>query len=160
MAWNSPLHAHVGRKTPAKGVRLNLSGPNILWVTICSKDRETWMAQRAVVEILNDVWLNHATAWLVGDYLVMPDHAHFFCGPKDFQFTVERWLAYFKECFSKRNSQTEWRWQRGGFHHRVRSQEEFAKKWTYMMENPVRKGLVVRMEDWPWKGRVHDVRWH
>src|SRR4051812_422441 len=108
---NSPLYSHIGRKTPARGVRLAVSGPNILWMTVCSKDRDPWMAQRSVVELLHHVWLDNATAWLVGDYLVMPDHAHFFCAPKDLQFTVERWVAYFKECFSKRNSQVRWSWQ-------------------------------------------------
>ena len=35
----------------------------------------------------------------------------------------------------------------------------FRELLTYMMENPLRKGLVQRAEDWPWKGRVHEVRW-
>ncbi len=32
-------------------------------------------------------------------------------------------------------------------------------RWIHMMENPVRKGLVARLEDWPWPGRVFDLHW-
>jgi len=39
------------------------------------------MAQKPVMNLLHDVWLNEATAWLVGDFLLMPDHVHFFCAP-------------------------------------------------------------------------------
>jgi len=49
--------------------------------------------------------------------------------------------------------------KRGVFHHRVRSLQEYREKWTYMMENPVRKGLVTQWEDWAWRGRVHDFSW-
>ena len=52
-----------------------------------------------------------------------------------------------------------WTWQRGLFHHRVRNQNEYREKWTYMMQNPVRKGLVSSPEEWRWKGRVHQIGW-
>jgi putative transposase len=159
VAENSPLYPHVGRKTPAKGVHFSFSGPNILWTTLCAKDRGQWLAQQAVMDLLHDIWFNDATAWLVGDYLFMPDHIHFFCAPRDLRFTVEKWFAFWKDRFSKSHDHPEWNWQRGGFHHRIRSAKDYSEKWIYMMENPVRKGLVTRTQDWPWKGRVHDVRW-
>src|SRR5580765_1877405 len=66
MALNSPLYPHVGRKTPAKGVRFSFSGPNILWLTLCAKDRGQWITQKQVMDLLHQVWLQEATAWLVG----------------------------------------------------------------------------------------------
>jgi putative transposase len=82
------------RRTPAKGVYVDPDQLTILWVTVCSKDRVEWLAQERVMRILHSVWLNEATAWLVGDYLLMPDHVHFFCGLRDSRFTVKRWVAF------------------------------------------------------------------
>jgi putative transposase len=159
MADNSPLYRQVGRKTPTQGVQFSFSGPNILRTTLCTKDRGEWLTQKPVMDQLHEIWLNQATAWLVGDYLFMPDHIHFFCAPRDLRFGVERWFSFWKDCFSKQHEHEEWQWLRGGFHHRIRNAEEFTEKWTYMMENPVRKGLVQDARDWPWTGRVHDIRW-
>ena len=36
----------------------------------------------------------------------------------------------------------------------VRSAEFRAEKWAYVRENPVRAGLVIRAEDWPFAGAV------
>jgi REP-associated tyrosine transposase len=159
MAGNFSIHKHIGRKTPAKGVHLSPDGPNIIWVTILSKNRRPWLTQNTIMEMLHELWLNKATAWLVSDYLLMPDHIHFFCAPYDLQVSIERWYAYWKDQLSKTHKQPEWILLRGGFHHRIRSGTEYTEKWNYMMQNPIRKNLVQRIEDWPWKGRVHDIRW-
>jgi REP element-mobilizing transposase RayT len=36
-----------------------------------------------VIELLRDLWSDPANAWLIGDFLLMPDHLHFFVTPKD-----------------------------------------------------------------------------
>ena len=47
-------------------------------------------------------------------------------------------------------------WQRGGGYDRnLWSPEEIHEKIHYIHANPVRRGLVVRPEDWPWSS-VHD----
>jgi putative transposase len=107
---------------------------------------------------LHEIWQNTATAWLVGDYLLMPDHLHLFCAPRDLKFTIERWIGYWKDCFSKTHIVPE-KFQAGGFHHRLRSGESYTEKWQNVRENPVRAGLVPRSEDWPYSGRVHEIRW-
>ena len=103
------------RQTPAKGVHIDPDQPTILWVTVCSKARVDWLAQEPVMTLLHAVWLTDATAWLVGDYLLMPDHVHFFCGLRDSRVTVEHWVAYWKDRFAKGHSQRTWVWQRGVF---------------------------------------------
>lgn len=150
----------VGRHTPAQGVLPTFDGETILWCTVCADQRGIWCAQAEVMNLLHDLWQNHATGWLVGDYLIMPDHVHFFCAPSPNQFfEVERWAAYWKDQFSKRCGKSEWRWQRGLFHHRLRSERDYLDKVTYMRQNPVRKKLVHDPEQWPWQGRVNAIRW-
>ncbi len=41
----------------------------------------------------------------------------------------------------------------------MRSAEQFTEKWHYVRENPVRKGLVARAEDWPYWGEVFPFVW-
>ena len=150
----------VGRRTPAQGVLPTFDGATILWCTVCADQRGDWCAQESVIRLLRDLWTDPASAWLVGDFLLMPDHVHFFATPKDGPWVdVERWTAFWKDRFSKRCGNPAWRWQRGLFHHRLRSEREYQDKSVYMLNNPVRAGLVKHADDWPWRGRIHTIRW-
>ena len=117
-----------------------------------------WIGQVTVQRTLENVW-RAADAWLVGYYLLTPDHLHLFCAPRDLRFTIEAWVKFWKSEFSRAHLDQLWAWQRGGFHHRIRSAQEFHEKWVYVQENPIRKGLVTRPEDWPYQGTIHEVRW-
>jgi putative transposase len=88
----------------------------------------------------------------------MPDHLHLFCAPAGLRFSIERWIAFWKDQLAKQRADTG-RFQEGGFHHRLRHDESYTEKWWYVPMNPVRRGLVERPEDWPYQGRVHDIRW-
>ena len=90
-----------GRRTPAKGVHVSLSGPNWVFLTVCTEKRERWLAQASVQRALHDIWQRTATAWLVSDYLLMPDHLHLFCAPRDLKFTIERWIGFWKDQLAK-----------------------------------------------------------
>ena len=154
-----------GRRTPAKGVHVSLGGPNWIFLTVCTEKRGQWLAQASVQRTLHGIWQNTAMAWLVSDYLLMPDHLHLFCAPYDLKFTIERWIGFWKDRFAKTlkdqggAATPPYRFQAGGFHHRLRDGESYAQKWQYVRENPVRAGLVTRPEDWPYLGRVHEIRW-
>lgn len=101
---HSPVVNHdlPQRHTPAKGVHLSLGGPNWVFLTVCTEQRERWLIQPSVQRALEDIWKNTATAWLVSDYLLMPDHLHLFCAPRDLKFTIERWIGFWKDQFAKK----------------------------------------------------------
>lgn len=117
-----------------------------------------WLAQASVQRALHTIWRDTATAWLVSDYLLMPDHLHLFCAPRDWEFRIERWIAFWKDRLTKTCPQAG-SFQCGGFHHRLRTEESYAQKWEYVRENPVRAGLVKQPDDWPYQGRVHEITW-
>ena len=54
--------------------------PIIVFLTICSKDRKQILAAADVVAVLESAWAT-AKSWLVGRYVIMPDHIHLFCAP-------------------------------------------------------------------------------
>src|SRR5436309_9930500 len=84
---------HVGRRHPASGVRIELGEPTIVFVTVVTRDRKRWLAQALVHQLLRDAWME-AQAWLVGYYLLMPDHLHLFCAPHDLSFTLDAWITF------------------------------------------------------------------
>lgn len=147
-----------GRATPAKGVHVSMDGPNWVFLTVCTVNRERWLARASVQNALHQIWEHKATAWLVSDYLLMPDHLHLFCAPRDLKFTIERWMAFWKDQFAKTHLEVG-TFQSGGFHHRLRDGENYSQKWQYVRENPLRQALVEKPEDWPYFGRVHEIRW-
>ena len=122
-----------------------------MFLTVCTEKRAAWLAQVSVQDALHRIWRDPATAWLVGDYVLMPDHLHLFCAPHDLKFTIERWMAFWKDRFVRTGLNCGG-FQAGGFHHRLREDESYAQKWQYVRENPVRQGLVSRAEDWAFLG--------
>jgi len=146
------------RRAPARGVHISLSGSTWVFLTVCTQDRARWLAQTSVQRSLHDIWKHTATAWLVCDFLLMPDHLHLFCAPGDLEVGIERWVAFWKNHLAKALPQVG-TFQRGGFHHRLRTDESYSQKWQYVRENPVRAGLVKHPEDWPYQGRVHQLYW-
>jgi putative transposase len=148
----------VGRRKPAQGVRIEAGQPTILFLTVCAVRPATWLATEVVPDSLVKIW-READGWMVGNYLLMPDHLHLFCGPRDLQFTAEKWVEFWKRQFSREHRNSEWVWQRSCFHHRLWSEVDYAEKLQYVRENPVRKGLVERAEGWQFGGCVEELRW-
>jgi putative transposase len=152
------LNVEVGRKNPAAGVHIRLGESNIVLLTITTENRRAWLADPIAHQFLRETW-QEAKAWLVGDYLLMPDHLHAFCAPRDLSFPIEKWTTYWKRDFRRRHGREDWRFQSRGWHHRLRQGEDHSTKWLYIQENPVRKGFVHKISDWPYKGTVHYLRW-
>jgi len=88
MGGRYPRVENVGRKHPASGVQINLGEPTIVFLTVNTRDRRPWLAQPLVHECLCEAW-RQAQAWLVGYYLLMPDHLHLFCAPRDLTVTLD-----------------------------------------------------------------------
>ena len=152
----------IGRRTPAQGIVLSPNMPLMLFCTVRTKAQSAWMAEALVYDTLHDIWLNDATVWLVGHYVIMPDHLHFLCCPRAVSegLSVEDWTQYWKSRFSKRVQRPAWQWQRGLFHHRIRNDYQLREKLDYIRDNPVTAGLVEHAADWPWQGCVHDLSAH
>ena len=47
-------------------------------------------------------------------------------------------------------------WQQGFFDHRLRRDESWEEKADYILQNPVRAGLVEREDQWPHVLRLDD----
>src|ERR1041384_3815506 len=96
---NAPDGELPQRQNPTPGVHINPGQSNIVLLTITTEKRDPWLANETVHRLLYQTW-SEAKPWLVGDYLLMPDHLHCFCAPHDLHFTIETWIAYWKREFA------------------------------------------------------------
>ena len=124
--------------------------PPLFFITICAIHRKKIEAFEAYVRRARDEF-----GVAVGRYLIMPDHMHFFVrGGDDFKLT--QWVNGLKRAISVALGATKKRplWQPGFFDHVLRNDESYNQKWEYVRENPVRAGLVVRADEWPYQGEL------
>ncbi len=122
----------------------------IFFITICCRPKgENQLCHAEIAETLfasaRFYWDRHC--WGVPLLVLMPDHLHTLAtfGPDaSIQKVVRNW---------KRQTarQAGIRWQRDFFDHRLRNDESFEEKAAYILNNPVRAGLVARVEDWPYR---------
>ena len=105
------------------------------------------------VKILEDAVLRNSC--VVPVYCFMPDHFHLMT--KGLQETSDFWRAMlrFKQItgfwLSKHSSI---RWQDNFYDHVLRRDEDFANQVRYIVNNPVRRGLVKNWQDYPFTGSI------
>ena len=119
------------RKHPAHGL-LTFSGQyTLVCLTICTKNRHPWLANEAVHRDLRRAW-QVADAWVVGRYVIMPDHLHLFAGQRELGVNLERWVRFWKSQFTRTHANRGHRWQPDHWDTRLRSSESYEEKWEYV----------------------------
>ncbi len=135
--------------------------PIIVFLTVCSKARKNIFASSDVADVIIDAWIN-ARTWLAGRYVIMPDHIHLFCAP-DINPTepLDQWVRYWKNVASKNWPRPNEHpiWQRDFWDTQLRRHESYDEKWDYVLENPVRAGLVSKFDEWPFQGELNILQW-
>jgi len=93
-------------------------------------------------------------------FVVMPDHIHVILTPAG--IALERAVQFIKGGFSHAASaETGFKgevWQRGFSDHRIRDASDYALHLDYIRQNPVRRGLVLRAEDYPYSSAAGTFR--
>jgi putative transposase len=131
-------------------------GLNGYFLTFCTDNRCPHFTESARVELVLEQILRAATdtGFAIVAYCFMPDHAHLLveaqCDASDCRQFINRAKQfsgyYFQQQFNERL------WQRYGFDHVVRNDEAMLGIARYILENPIRGGLVLRIEDYPFAG--------
>ncbi len=150
---------HPSRKHPAHGVLFVDGQRTIIFDTVCTKYRKPWLANDEVHALLREVW-HDATAWLMGRYIILPDHIHLFAGAtNETDIEYDNWVTYWKSQFSKRHKNREHRWLTDHWDRRIRNAVSYDVKSEYVRCNAVRHGLVENPEEWPFQGEINELRW-
>ena len=158
----SPLHRQQ-RKTPAHFVPVESGSRSIIiYLTICVSRRRPLLANENAMRLILDAW-QAAKFWIVGRFVIMPDHIHLFCAPNTFPPTsLKKWISFWRNEVTRAWPSREQLpvWQREFWDRQLRRGESYAEKWDYVVNNPVRHGYVPRAEDWPYQGELNVLTWH
>jgi putative transposase len=161
--------------------RLFVSNP-VYFITACTEKRRMLLANAGMHESFRRFCEEGLTRGVfVGKYVLMPDHLHLFVTlGEEYKSAVERcnedpvaavcdrrifplsdWMKSLKNSLSKTLRQmgvAAPHWQKGFFDHVMRSEESYSAKWVYVSENPLRKKLVDRAEEWPYQGEIYPLQ--
>jgi len=130
---------------------------------MCTHRRKPILDNAEVHAVLREIWERSASrdGWWVGHYIVMPNHAHFFARPEIEARPMAKWIQMWKSVSSRSivralNTRPPI-WQAEYFDRYLRSSESYSQKWDYVEQNAMRAGLVESVEDWPYRGVIHDL---
>jgi len=128
-----------------------------MFVTFRKHNRQPF-AEPARDAVVQHCLHDHGKKFRLHAAIVMPDHVHLLLTP----LRAESGWPYGLPAILKLIKGTSARsvnkllgisgpvWQEESFDHVLRSDESFAEKLEYIRQNPVRKGLVQRPEDYRW----------
>jgi len=123
-------------------------------VTICVSPRRPALGTRATVTPLLRILCDAARAeqFAILAYCVMPDHVHLVLEGQREDSSLRRFVWRFKRdtgfWFARSNGESLWQ---EGYHERVLRDDETTRDVVrYVLDNPVRAGVVQRPEEWPY----------
>jgi putative transposase len=122
----------------------------VFFITICCQPKGTnQLCHAEIARTLFEAarFYQDRHQWYIYLLLLMPDHLHILAsfGPDvGMQKTITSWKRYAAKTAGIR-------WQRDFFDHRLRNDESFDEKASYIRQNPVRARLTVHTEDWPYQ---------
>jgi len=128
-----------------------------LFITFCKGNR-TPFASEARDAILQHCLHDNGKRYDLHAAVVMPDHLHLLLTPlrdeKGWPYSLPTILKLLKGTSARTVNKLSGShgpvWQEESFDHVLRSQQSFEKKLEYLRQNPIRRGLVNRPEDYRW----------
>ena len=126
--------------------------------TLCLKGNNRIFFNNNIVTVFTDI-LNSVVSkanCIVPVYCFMPDHQHLIITGTSGDADVWKTMVSYKQKTGFWMSENEpgVRWQKDFYDHVIRTHEDIAAQVRYILDNPVRKGLVSSWEDYPFKGSV------
>ena len=132
------------------------------FITICTNNKQNYFLNPEIASIVKDELLfrNEARKEInLYCYCLMPDHLHLLLSLNEsYNKSLKNWICAFKRYTARIEHLMYFIkppfWQRDFYEHIIRKHESLIQKATYIVNNPVRKGLVENWEDYPYCGFV------
>jgi REP element-mobilizing transposase RayT len=144
----------------------------VFFLTLCTADKQPFFSDSRVanliVEELEHRRKNHEIKLFC--YCLMPDHLHLLISlnenysKKQGAFgerTLQNWVAAFKRYTARITMQMyniKPLWQQNFYDHVVRREESLVEICSYVLNNPVRKGMVSSWGEYPYSRMVDDLQ--
>jgi putative transposase len=131
----------------------------IYFLTICTIEKKNIFQNNSlnqeIIHCLLEEKTNSGIRLLC--YCLMPNHLHLLAQPKNADANISKFIAAFKRKTYKifHNYGIEGKiWQSSFYDHIVRKREALSEIMKYILNNPVRKGLVEKWDEYPHSGYV------
>ena len=147
----SQIQAHMHRLEPEL-----YKGTVYCTFTCCVQNRFPLFIEEEIFKLFESKLLGSLSKFYCNAqvYLFMPDHIHLLLNSESDLGDVRKAVIDFKQqtgyWLSKQRPTV--KWQKDFFDHILRKEEDIEKQVKYILENPVRKGLVNDWKDYPYKG--------
>jgi REP element-mobilizing transposase RayT len=124
-------------------------------VTVCTDNKEQIFDSELNAKIVIDELLKAAKdlRFRILCYCLMPDHLHIIVSPGESALTLSKFLNIFKgrtTAVFRESRDLRKIWQKSAFDHVIRTEEDLRAIIEYIMNNPVRKGIVEKVDDYPY----------
>ncbi|HXL23399.1 MAG TPA: transposase [Candidatus Dormibacteraeota bacterium] len=133
-------------------------GLSAFFVTACTDSHRAYFRDLRIPQALIEIAAQQFSKFhfAVHAYCFMPDHCHFVLAARDNSCDLSDAMRAFKGAAAAqaRKLGPTNLWQKGFYDHVIRSGEDFDAVTAYVLENPVRAGLVKHPFDWPLSGSL------
>jgi len=147
-----------GRSRSNRLVNYDYSKDRPVHVTVCTDNKENIFDSEINAKIVIDELLKAAKdlRFRILCYCLMPDHLHVIVSPGGSTLSLSKFLNIFKggttAVFRERKDIRKI-WQISAFDHVIRTEENLKTIIEYIRNNPVRKGIVEKADDYPYSKR-------
>jgi REP-associated tyrosine transposase len=124
------------------------------FITICCNDKQTHFSTKVIAQFISSEVenRNRIDSAKIFCYTIMPDHLHIVMKlGEHYERDLMKWISAFKSYtakFVKENFGVTALWQKNFYEHIIRSDEALEDTIVYVLENPVRKRLVKRWDNY------------
>jgi len=137
----------------------------VYFITICTHDKHQYFRNAEIAKIIKDeIEFRLIKEIQLLCYCIMPDHLHMLLsltedytkkgeGKSVGKGTPQNWVSAYKRYTSRIANQLfriKPLWQKNFHDHVVRKEESLLKIAAYIVDNPVRKGMVSEWEEYPY----------
>ena len=140
------------------------SNENVFFITICTFEKKPYFFDHDICKVILSELDYRRTQKEINlfCYCLMPDHLHMLISlEKDYtakivafgERTLQNWVSTFKRYTSRIGKQMyniDHFWQKNFYDHIIRSDESLLEICQYILNNPVRKGIVSTWEEYPY----------
>jgi len=144
-----------GKSRSNRLAHYDYSADRPIHVTICTEKKQDIFSSKVNAEIVIGELLKSAKdlGFRILCYCLMPDHLHVILSPGDSINPLSKFLNIFKGrttvIFREMEGLSKI-WQRSAFDHVVRADEDLRAIIKYIMNNPVRKDITEKADDYPY----------
>jgi REP element-mobilizing transposase RayT len=157
-----PSYKTFGENRSLRLGEFDYSSPFVYFLTLCSlRGEDVFTNSKLANEIIDCLkTCKKKLGYELYVYCLMPDHLHILISPRDTGTSISDFIKSFKSLTTRiywKFSDKGKLWQRGFYDHIVRKEEDLVEITKYILNNPVRKGLVEVDQEYPYVARIDDL---